>query len=78
MADPGFPAGVGGVDLLGGRGPPTQVLFTKMYVKMKELGPVGGGACARHALLDPPRYYISRRSLQWAMALCYINRGLHN
>ena len=27
----------------GGRGPPTRVLSVKMYVKMKELGPIGGG-----------------------------------
>ena len=26
----------------------------KMYAKTKELGPIGGGACAGHAPLDPP------------------------
>ena len=52
MADPGFP--VGG----GGRAPVRRGVdlrrwhFTvKMYVKTKELGPIGG-ACAGHA---PPR-----------------------
>ena len=46
-ADPGFPVG-GGVDPLGGHGPPMWVLSPKMCVKTKELGPVGG-ACTRHA-----------------------------
>ena len=43
VADPGFPIGEG-VDPLGGHGPPTWVLFGKMYVKTKEFGPVGGRA----------------------------------
>ena len=42
MADLGFP--VGGVDPLGGHGPLVQVLFAKMYAKMKELGPILGRA----------------------------------
>ena len=42
MADPGFP--IGGVDLRHGH------FLVKMYVKMKELGPIGG-----HALGMPPR-----------------------
>ena len=43
VADPGFPVG-GGVHPLGGRGPPTWALAVKMYVKMKDLGPIGGRA----------------------------------
>ena len=31
------------MDLLGGCGPPMQVLLVKMYVKTIELGHVGGG-----------------------------------
>ena len=38
---------VGGVDPLGGCGPPTQA--PKMYVKMKELGPAGGREPVRGA-----------------------------
>ena len=37
VADPGFPVGGGGADL------PRGCFFTETYVKMKELGPVGGG-----------------------------------
>ena len=47
-ADPGFPGG--GVDPLGGHGPPTWVLFSKNDAKMKELGPVG----------DPPMQSLQR------------------
>ena len=39
VADQGFPGG--GRGPVGGHGPPTRVLFTKMYAKMKELGPIG-------------------------------------
>ena len=42
----------GGMDPLGERGPPTWVLFRKMYAKVKELGPVGGMRWSRP--LDPP------------------------
>ena len=43
MVDPGFP--VGGVDLLEGGVDPRYGHFSaKMYVKTKELGPVGGRA----------------------------------
>ena len=41
----------GGMDPLGGCGPPMWHFSPKMHVKMKELGPVGG-ACAEHV---PPR-----------------------
>ena len=46
VADPGFPVGGGGgVDPLGGGGMDLQRGFflAKMYVKMKEFGPIGGG-----------------------------------
>ena len=43
----------GGVDLRGGY--VTKIL----YVKTKESGPVGGGACAGHAPLNPPMALIS-------------------
>ena len=49
--DPGFSVGGGRGPILGGFWPPTWHFSVKMYVKMKELGPVGGGVC-RHA---PPR-----------------------
>ena len=44
VADPGFPVGRG-VDLFGGGGMDLRrrCFFVKMYAKMKELGPVGGG-----------------------------------
>ena len=43
VADPGFP--VGRVwTRWGGRGPPTQVLFTKNDAKTKELVRIGGRA----------------------------------
>ena len=48
VVDPGFPVG-GGVDPLGGRGLQCRCSSVKMYAKMKELGPIAGGACARHA-----------------------------
>ena len=41
----------GGVDLRRGH------FSVKMYVKMKELGPIGG-ACAGHTPLDPPMVYL--------------------
>ena len=48
VADPGFPVGGrgprrGGVDSRGG------YISKNFYVKMKEFGPLGGGACAGHA-----------------------------
>ena len=53
VADPGFP--MGSVDPLGGRGPRHRHFSVKMYVKMKELGPVGGGVRpARPPPPDPP------------------------
>ena len=56
VADPGFPVGGrapirGGVDLQCG------CFLVKMYVKTKELGPIGG-ACTWHTPLDPPMCYI--------------------
>ena len=40
VADPGFP--IGGCGPIGEGGPLTRAFLVKMYVKMKELGPVGG------------------------------------
>ena len=52
MADPGFPVG-GGVDLVRGAVDPRGGYVSKiLHVKMKESGPVGGGA--RRAR-PPPR-----------------------
>ena len=42
MADPGFPIGGHG-SVRGGMDPQHRHFLVKMYVKMKELGPVGGG-----------------------------------
>ena len=43
---------------LGGRAPPAQVLSVKMYAKMKELGPIGGGVRpARPPPPDPPMLF---------------------
>ena len=52
MADPGFP--VGGVDLVGGGADSRGSYISKiLYVKTKELGPLGGARAGR-APLDPP------------------------
>ena len=59
MADPGFPVGGGrapvrrGVDLRRGH------FLVKMYAKMKELGPIGGGV-RRARPLDPPMITYQR------------------
>ena len=49
VADPGFP--IGGVDPLGGGVDPQRGHF---LVKMKELGPMGGGMHLACSPLDPP------------------------
>ena len=54
-ADPGFP--VGGVDPFWGAWTSDEAAFSvKMYVKMKELDPVGGRGGVRRKILhvDPP------------------------
>ena len=51
VADPGFPIGGRG-PIRGGVDPPMQALFGENYVKMKQLGPMGGVRPARP--LDPP------------------------
>ena len=51
--DPGFPIGEGADLLRGGGGADLRCrhFSVETYVKMKELGPVGGGgACRRHPL----------------------------
>ena len=58
MADPGFPVGGGGVDLLRGH------FLVKMYAKMKELGPMGGRAPGT----PPPDPPMTKRELG---KLCY-------
>ena len=59
VADPGFPVG-GGVDLVGG-GVDSQGSYVSkiLYVKMKELGPLGG-ARAGHTPLDPPMLHVNK------------------
>ena len=52
MADPGFPVW-GGVDPLGGVDLQCGHFSVKMYAKMKELGPVGGGGRA-------PKFFVCR------------------
>ena len=61
MADPGFPVGGswtrwGGMDLRRG------CFLAKMYVKMKEFGPIGGVRPARP--LDPPMHPIAIKQLR--------------
>ena len=62
VADPGFPVG-GGVDLVGGgvdsRG---GYVLKILYVKTKELGPLGGGARRARLPLDPPMRFNSFQS----------------
>ena len=54
VADPGFPVG-GGVDLVGGGVDSRGGYVSKiLYVKTKELGPLGGGARRARPPLDPP------------------------
>ena len=54
VADPGFPVG-GGVDLVRGAVDPRGGYVSKiLHVKMKESGPVGGGARRARPPLDPP------------------------
>ena len=49
--DPGFSVGGGHGPILGGFGLQRGHFSVKMYAKMKELGPVGGGVCRAR----PPR-----------------------
>ena len=59
MADPGFPVGGGGVDLVGGGVDSRGSYVSKiLYVKMKELGPLGGARAGR-APLDPPMVNVT-------------------
>ena len=70
MADPGFPVG-GGVDLVGGgvdsRG---GYVLKILYVKTKELGPLGG-ARAGGAPLDPPMIVVHMRLDTHNTQRCY-------
>ena len=57
VADPGFPVGGGGVDLVWGAVDPRGGYVSKiLHVKMKESGPVGGGARRARPPLDPSMY----------------------
>ena len=58
VANPGFP--IGGHGPIGGGGVDLQhgCFSAEMYAKMKELGPMGGGACSQHAPLDLPMLYM--------------------
>ena len=51
VADPGFPVG-GRAPVRGGMDLRRRCFSVKMYVKMKELGPIGGGV---HPARPPPR-----------------------
>ena len=61
-ADPGFPVG-GAVDLVGGGVDSWGSYVSKMlYVKTKELGPLGGGRAGR-VPLDPPMQFKNPKFL---------------
>ena len=64
MADPGFPVG-GAVD------PRGSYVSKILHVKTKESGPVGGGARAGRAPLDPPVACLPK--LAWKHILIYIH-----
>ena len=55
--DPGFSVGGGRGPILGGFGLQRGHFSVKMYVKMKELGPVGGRAPGTPPL-DPPMHWV--------------------
>ena len=57
VADPGFPVGGGHVPI-GGMDPRCGHFLAKMYVKMKESGPMGGMhlACPQLAPPQPPMH----------------------
>ena len=62
VADLGFPVG-GGVDPLGGCGPPTWALFSENVCENKRIGSHGGGGGSVHrapgtAPLDPPMHTV--------------------
>ena len=60
----------GGVDLVG-RGVDSRGGYISkiLYVKMKELGPLGGGACRARPPLDPPMYVfyqsVLKKKIDW-------------
>ena len=53
VADPGFPVG-GGLDLLGGCGPPMQALFGENVCENKRIGSRRGWCAPGMPPLDPP------------------------
>ena len=63
MADPGFPVG-GRAPIRGGVDLRYEHFSVKMYAKMKELGPIGGGVCLARPPLDPPMQYAGSGTLQ--------------
>ena len=64
VADPGFDVG-GGTNLVGEE-VPTPDVSKNLYVKMKELGPLGRGGCTGCAPLDPPMHQWVRK-----MVICH-------
>ena len=62
MADPGFP--VGGMDSLGGHGPPMGALFGEN----EKIGSRRGGV-RRYAPVDPPMPMISTHAKTWVKFL---------
>ena len=68
VADPGFPVG-GGVDLVGGGVDSRGSYVSKiLYVKMKELGPLGGARAGR-APLDLPMVHTKQKGKANATSL---------
>ena len=77
VADPGFPIGGGGVDLVGRAVDPRGGYISKiLHVKTKESGPVGGGARRARPPLDPPMPLISKnkQNKYWAIIECGLFR----
>ena len=77
MVDPGFPVGGrapvrGGVDLRCG------CFLVKMYVKMKEFGPTGGGVRQARPPPDPPMQTIQKVLKYWTQNIEKYTMGVHD